>query len=666
MIYYQQGWKGNTLHEMGGDPFEWLKGAIQPIEPGANLQTFKKSRAMYFISGKMNSKDGRAQRSNKNMIERDLVIMDVDSGEDHQAVAEWLDMLNYAALIYPTPRYEKDKQRFRIVLRADRPITSAESYKATIRAAAREIGIHCDPASETWAQLQGAPISKEGAFKLIELEGNPFPVCEALQFELQPDQAEADRQPPQEGPGDTRTEVKKIPYETALEIIKRYEERDRDNLKDRTNYLSAFMTIIQAVQTGEIDHDTGEACAVLLAGDNKEWQEGNREHFRNEIKKTIPRQEKTFLQKFDWKPGEVDEAHFQFDEPEEVKPFNDGAISGSELLKNQFAPIVYFVDKLITPGMTVLAAPPKYGKSFLALDLALSIATGEEFQDRKTKETKVLYCALEDSLRRIQSRLMTLDPGLRPELLDNLNVVTDVPLLNIPEDGRNRKKRLTANNDFLLYLHKWIEEGVKVIVVDVFQKIRTGIGNRNTYEAEYSEGGRLQEFAHSHGVSIILLHHFKKGSQGLDPVERVGGSTGVTGSADTIITIERASRESKSSLFTVTGRDVPMQEFECEFQEGIWIYRGTVAENKEQARRDLYENNPIVKTLKRALQEEKEYKTTATEFKDKMLELFGYEAAGIKVEKRVFDKLHADLHQHDGIRYQYKRSGEAWHIFTRI
>ncbi len=366
MIYYQQGLQGNTLHEMGGDPFEWLKGAIQPIEPGANLQTFKKSRAMYFISGKMNSKDGRAQRSNKNMIERDLVIMDVDSGEDHQAVAEWLDMLNYAALIYPTPRYEKDKQRFRIVLRADRPITSAESYKATIEAAAREIGIHCDPASGTWAQLQGAPISKEGAFNLIELEGNPFPVCEAVQFELQPDQAEADRQPSQEAPGDNRPEVKAIPYETALEIMKSYEERDRDNLKDRTNYLSAFMTIIQAVQTGEIDHDTGEACAVLLAGDNKEWQEGNREHFRNEIKKTIPRQEKTFLQKFDWKPGEVDEAHFQFDESDIIC-----------LADIEPKTIHWLWEDYIPFGMlSGIQGDPGSGKSYIMMKIAADITRG--------------------------------------------------------------------------------------------------------------------------------------------------------------------------------------------------------------------------------------------------------------------------------------------------
>ena len=108
-----------------------------------------------------------------------------------------------------------------------------------------------------------------------------------------------------------------------------------------------------------------------------------------------------------------------------------------------------------------------------------------------------------------------------------------------------------------------------------------------------------------------------------------------------------------------------MQEFECEFDNGMWIYAGTVEDNQADAQRDAYENNPIVKTLRHVLQEQREYTTTATNFKAEMLKLYGEEAEDVKADKRIFDKLQSDLYLNDGISYEYKLSGGAWHIFRQ-
>ena len=396
---------------------------------------------------------------------------------------------------------------------------------------------------------------KEGAFDLTHLPGKPFPITDKL--------PESVRTPLErhEEPVRDRTPVAS---DEALEIMTRYVQRDGERLKDRENYLSALMAIILAVQTGEIDYETGGRCAVMLAGNNEEWKTGNLEQFRYEVRNTVVSQNKTFREKFDWKPDipivekQIDVVNGEQQE-DTRKEFEDDAIAASKLITKKYDPIVFYVEDLITPGLTVIAAPPKAGKSWYALAMQLAIATDGSFHGRDTKQAKVLYCALEDSQRRVKSRLMTLDSLITAEDLNNLFIVTKVPRLQVPgADGRIRET-LTSSNDFLTYLkHKWIDNGVKVVVVDVFQKIRSGTGNRNTYEAEYAEGGRLQSFAREHGICLIVLHHFKKGTQGQDPVERIGGSTGFTGSADTLITIEFEDRNNLRSTFTVTGRDVPM------------------------------------------------------------------------------------------------------------
>lgn len=666
MIYYSQGLKSAIMTETKPkDPIEWLKSSVQPMRPGESPEEFKQNRALYFISGKMTARDGRVRRNNQNMIERDLLVIDIDDGQDHETVAERLAIAGYEAFIYPTPRYQEDAQRFKVVLRADKPITTPESHTATMATVANVLGGQFDPSSATWSQMQSAPIRKEGAFEPVHLDGEPFPVTDKL--------SESATMPLKchDEPARDRTPIARA---EALDIMARYVKRDSDMLIDRENYLSALMAIILAVQTGEIDQETGEQCAVMLAGNNEEWKAGNLEQFRYEVHHTVVSQDKTFREKFDWKPDMppveelfevIDEQVLQNDD--KIKTFEDDSIAASELATKKYDPIVFYVEDLITPGLTVIAAPPKAGKSWYALAMQLSIATGESFHGRNTKRTKVLYCALEDSQRRVKSRLMTLDPLIAEEDLDNLFFVFKVPRLQVPgADGRIREK-LTPSNDFLTYLeHKWMPQGVKVVVVDVFQKIRSGTGNRNTYEAEYAEGGRLQSFARNHGICLVVLHHFKKGTQGQDPVERIGGSTGFTGSADTLITIEFEDRNNLRSTFTVTGRDVPMQEFECEFEDGIWSYTGTVEQNRAIDREAQYNKHPIVKTIKHELAGKDEFKTTATDLKNKMLELYGWEADGITVDKRSITRLQNDLYLYDQISYKHTReSGARWHVFKK-
>jgi len=56
----------------------------------------------------------------------------------------------------------------------------------------------------------------------------------------------------------------------------------------------------------------------------------------------------------------------------------------------------YLVKGIIPyPGLTVIWGPPKSGKSFWTLDLAMHVALGHEYRGRRVQQGPVVYCCFE-------------------------------------------------------------------------------------------------------------------------------------------------------------------------------------------------------------------------------------------------------------------------------
>lgn len=72
-------------------------------------------------------------------------------------------------------------------------------------------------------------------------------------------------------------------------------------------------------------------------------------------------------------------------------------VNCEQLMTTPLKPIGSCIDGIISTGLFILAGAPKVGKSWLALDMALSIAKGERFLCRETKRGTALYLCLEDS-----------------------------------------------------------------------------------------------------------------------------------------------------------------------------------------------------------------------------------------------------------------------------
>lgn len=83
-----------------------------------------------------------------------------------------------------------------------------------------------------------------------------------------------------------------------------------------------------------------------------------------------------------------------------------------ETYHKDLAPPAEIIERVVYQGPTILAGPPKVGKSFLALGLGTSVASGEPaLGDLVVKRPgPVLYLSLEDGERRIRKPTPKITP----------------------------------------------------------------------------------------------------------------------------------------------------------------------------------------------------------------------------------------------------------------
>ena len=80
--------------------------------------------------------------------------------------------------------------------------------------------------------------------------------------------------------------------------------------------------------------------------------------------------------------------------------------TAADLMRMQLPEPRWAVNGIIPEGLSLLAGKPKLGKSWLALNIALAVATGgTALGSIHVEQGDVLYLALEDTKKRLQGRL---------------------------------------------------------------------------------------------------------------------------------------------------------------------------------------------------------------------------------------------------------------------
>lgn len=229
---------------------------------------------------------------------------------------------------------------------------------------------------------------------------------------------------------------------------------------------------------------------------------------------------------------------------------------GTDLMAAQLPAARWAVPGLVTEGANLLVGPPKVGKSWLALDVALAVAAGGRALGKITvQQGKVALLALEDTPRRLQARARMLLDG--QPMSEGLGVAFDAPRLG---DGLIEALDATDTGE------------LRLIVLDVLARIRPAPASRNEpiYDRDYAALAAVKDWSDRHGVPAVVVHHSRK-AKGDDFLDEVSGSHGLAGAADTILVMRRA-RNSADATLAVTGRDVEEAEHAMRFDptRGAW------------------------------------------------------------------------------------------------
>jgi len=215
------------------------------------------------------------------------------------------------------------------------------------------------------------------------------------------------------------------------------------------------------------------------------------------------------------------------------------------------------VPGLLPVGLTVLAGAPKSGKSFLAGNVAVGLASGGLVLGIPVNQLPVLALFLEDGKGRAKHRLDTMAGGESPK---GLRVVA-------VEDGLADMK----NGGLALVEQTATVMEAGLIIIDTFGRFAGQEYSGNVYRGEYREWNALKELGERVGACVLVLTHDAKGAQG-EWMSSVSGTRATTGAADAVMLLSRK-RGTPNATLKVTGREIEDVEYALCFDGKSYVWR---------------------------------------------------------------------------------------------
>ena len=162
----------------------------------------------------------------------------------------------------------------------------------------------------------------------------------------------------------------------------------------------------------------------------------------------------------------------------------------------------------------IVGGEPKCCKSFLALDLAVSVASGTPCLRRFVvpKAGRVLLYAAEDALHIVRHRLDGIASAAGVTLADlDIQVITS-PVLRLDLDADRRNLADTVNR-----------LRPRLLILDPFVRLHRIDENASGEVAPLL--AYLRELQRRYGVAVLVVHHAKKGASGVRAGQALRGSS---------------------------------------------------------------------------------------------------------------------------------------------
>lgn len=184
-------------------------------------------------------------------------------------------------------------------------------------------------------------------------------------------------------------------------------------------------------------------------------------------------------------------------------------------------------DILPTGGLALLAGAPKSGKTLLALQLAIAVASGGTFLGRATTAGPVVVFSAEGGPQLLRERLEKMAPS--PAALANLHLWWPTVRGLRLDDGADRQGLVEA----------LATVGPRLIILDPL--VRFHLGDENSTQEMAALMGCLMEVRNRTGAAILLVHHTRKLGKDARPgsAGEARGSSVLHGEVDAALVLER-------------------------------------------------------------------------------------------------------------------------------
>lgn len=231
-------------------------------------------------------------------------------------------------------------------------------------------------------------------------------------------------------------------------------------------------------------------------------------------------------------------------------------------------------ETLSAAGLSICSAKPKVGKSTLARNLAVAVASGSVFLGRPTSKGRVLYLCLEEK---------------RSEV-------------------RNHFERMGANDEDIL-IHTGAtpsnaieaigvaisELGPVLVIIDPLSRVLR-VADFNEYGGMTRGLEPLVDLGRTTGCCILALHHDSKGDR--NGGDALLGSTALFGAVDCHIQMKK--RDGGRTIQTTQryGEDMPETVVELDSSTGILASKGSLEEmSRQKVREAIIEAVPLGERL---------------------------------------------------------------------
>ena len=210
-------------------------------------------------------------------------------------------------------------------------------------------------------------------------------------------------------------------------------------------------------------------------------------------------------------------------------------------------------DVIPKPSMIILLGEPFAGKSFLALQLGLSLAQGGLFMHKRCVPSRVLYLQFDPSEMVWRDRILSIQKA---------GVSLDGPLFMTHPDDRPRSMNILSAASQQFLAGSLEASRPDVVIIDVLRELHSCDEQDSTQMKQVGDA-IMQIF---HGKTLIILHHTRKldAEKPIDVINSSRGSSYLTGKADATWMIHQG------KLHTVSRFSQPMTRTMTRLACGLW------------------------------------------------------------------------------------------------